>query len=147
MRTEGGYRRILSRAAWRHRGTSRRFLRWRCFRACVGPWLKPPCLCRPVAEAILANWPIRVSASLLLFHQGTHMAAVAFLVSWTRLAIFAYKDDPPWKLLLRSMAGTPLTYAKHMCPLSPEPPLVSEDPRKSNFTNFTKFDARQNQHL
>ena len=32
--------------------------------------------------------------SLLLLYQGTHMAAVAFLVSWTRLAIFAYQDAP-----------------------------------------------------
>ena len=44
-----GSRRIRSRAVWRHRDTSRRLSRWRCFRAhwaywpraCAGPWQHP----------------------------------------------------------------------------------------------------------
>ena len=64
-------RRRRSRAAWRHRETSRRLSRWRCFRAhwaywpcaCVGPWQHPRR--SGTSEAISANWLIRVPTSLL----------------------------------------------------------------------------------
>ena len=60
-----GRRRRRSRAAWRHRETSWRLSRWRCFRAhwaywpcaCVGPWQHPRR--SGTAEVISANWHYR----------------------------------------------------------------------------------------